>query len=71
MQKVLYTAQNARPRVGRAKSALYMYMQVINTFTEAVQTVDIEKAIGKPHTLWVTFAKFYEDNDQVPEVGET
>ena len=44
---------------------------MINTFTEAVQTVDIEKAVGKPHSLWVAFAKFYEDNDQVPEVGET
>jgi len=41
---------------------------VINTFTEAVQTVDIEKAVGKPHTLWVEFAKFYESHDQVAEV---
>ena len=43
---------------------------MINTFTEAVQTVDVEKAVGKPHALWVSFAKFYEDNDQLPEVGK-
>ena len=43
-------------------------VKVINTFTEAVQTVDIEKAVGKPHTLWVEFAKFYESHDQVAEV---
>lgn len=55
-------------------SSLYVYMhffsicQVINTFTEAVQTVDMEKAVGKPHTIWVQFAKFYEDHEQVPEV---
>ena len=42
--------------------------QIINTYTEAVQTVDIDQAVGKPHTLWVNFAKFYEENDQLPEV---
>ena len=30
------------------------------TFTEAVTSVDPSKAIGKPHALWVDFAKFYE-----------
>ncbi|XP_064395800.1 pre-mRNA-splicing factor SYF1-like [Halichondria panicea] len=40
---------------------------IINTYTEAVQTVDVSKAVGKPHTLWVNFAKFYEDNGQLPE----
>ena len=43
--------------------------QVISTFTEAVQTVSIEKAVGKPHTLWVEFAKFYESHDQVAKVS--
>ena len=43
-------------------------MQVINTFTEAVQTVDMERAVGKPHTLWVQFARFYEEHQQIPEV---
>ena len=42
--------------------------QIINTYTEAVQTVDIDQAVGKPNTLWVNFAKFYEENDQLPEV---
>ena len=46
-------------------------LQVINTYTEAVQTVDAKQAVGKPHTLWVEFAKFYESNNQIPEVGPT
>jgi len=33
-----------------------------------VQTVDINQAVGKPNTLWVNFAKFYEENEQLPEV---
>ncbi|TRY66020.1 hypothetical protein DNTS_014110 [Danionella cerebrum] len=41
--------------------------QIINTYTEAVQTVDPLKATGKPHTLWVSFARFYEDNDQIDD----
>lgn len=41
----------------------------MNTYTEAVQTVDPFKATGKPHTLWVAFAKFYEDNGQLEDVS--
>ncbi|XP_038596385.1 pre-mRNA-splicing factor SYF1 [Tachyglossus aculeatus] len=41
--------------------------EIINTYTEAVQTVDPFKATGKPHTLWVAFAKFYEDNGQLED----
>ncbi|KAI9561619.1 hypothetical protein GHT06_012579 [Daphnia sinensis] len=41
--------------------------EVINTFTEAVQTVDPKQAIGKVHTLWVDFAKFYEKNNQIED----
>ncbi|KAK2191584.1 hypothetical protein NP493_50g00025 [Ridgeia piscesae] len=41
--------------------------EVINTFTEAVQTVNPKLASGKPHTLWVAFAKFYEDAQQVDD----
>ena len=44
--------------------------QVINTYTEAVQTVEVEKAVGKPHQLWVEFSKFYETNGQLAEVSE-
>ena len=38
----------------------------ILTYTEAVKTVDIDKAIGKPHSLWCAFAKFYERHGDVP-----
>lgn len=34
-----------------------------------MQTVDPFKATGKPHTLWVAFAKFYEDNGQLDDVS--
>ena len=41
--------------------------EIINTFTEAVQTVDPKLAVGKVNTLWVDFAKFYEKNKQVED----
>ncbi|VEN48937.1 unnamed protein product [Callosobruchus maculatus] len=41
--------------------------EIINTYTEAVQTVDPKLAVGKLHTLWVDFAKFYEKNGQVDD----
>ncbi|XP_031723897.1 pre-mRNA-splicing factor SYF1 [Anarrhichthys ocellatus] len=41
--------------------------QIINTYTEAVQTIDPMKATGKPHSLWVSFAKFYEENEQLDD----
>ncbi len=31
-----------------------------------VRTVDPDKAIGKPHSLWCAFAKFYERHGDVP-----
>ncbi|XP_057499533.1 uncharacterized protein LOC130783795 [Actinidia eriantha] len=37
----------------------------ILTYTEAVRTVDPMKAVGKPHTLWVAFAKLYENHKDV------
>ncbi|GAB0087733.1 Pre-mRNA-splicing factor syf1 homolog [Sergentomyia squamirostris] len=40
---------------------------IIRTFTEAVQTVQPKLAVGKLHTLWVEFAKFYEANDQLED----
>eukprot|EP00898_Chlorokybus_atmophyticus_P007007 jgi/Chlat1/7307/Chrsp58S06932 len=39
----------------------------ILTFTEAVKTVDIQKAVGKPHSLWVAFAKFYEEHNSLAD----
>jgi hypothetical protein len=38
----------------------------ILTYTEAVKTVDPLKALGKPHTLWVDFAKLYEKHGDLP-----
>lgn len=32
----------------------------IETYGEAVRTVDPKKAVGRPHSLWCAFAKFYE-----------
>lgn len=40
---------------------------IINTYTEAVQTVQPKLAVGKLHTIWVEFAKFYEKNDQLED----
>ncbi|XP_059656535.1 uncharacterized protein LOC132303334 [Cornus florida] len=37
----------------------------ILTYTEAVRTVDPMKAVGKPHTLWVSFAKLYESHKDI------
>eukprot|EP01050_Picozoa_sp_SAG11_P001122 SAG11_NODE_46_length_20454_cov_11.499386_15_plen_554_part_00 len=34
--------------------------KMVMTYTEAVKTVDPQKASGKPHTLWCSFAQFYE-----------
>ena len=36
--------------------------KVVLTYTEAVKTVDAAQSTGKPHTLWVDFAKFYEEH---------
>ncbi|KAK0094102.1 hypothetical protein PV326_011823 [Microctonus aethiopoides] len=41
--------------------------EIINTYTEAVQTVQPQLAVGKLHTLWVSFAKFYESNGQISD----
>lgn len=42
-------------------------IEVIETFTEAVDTVDPKLATGKYYTLWVEFAKFYESNKQLDD----
>ena len=34
-------------------------------FTEALKTVVPKKATGKPHSLWVAFARYYEDNEDL------
>lgn len=42
-------------------------VDVIATYTEAVQTVDPQLAVGKLHTLWLEFGKFYEKNGQLDD----
>jgi len=37
----------------------------ILTYTEAVKTVDHDKAVGKPNSLWIAFAKFYEKHGDI------
>nr|XP_026690906.1 pre-mRNA-splicing factor SYF1 [Ciona intestinalis] len=44
--------------------------EIINTYTEAIQTIDVKKSVGKLYTLWVSFAKFYESNDQIQDVSQ-
>ena len=36
--------------------------KVIHTYATAVKTVDPSHAQGKPHLLWLAFAKYYEDH---------
>ena len=36
--------------------------KVIHTYATAVKTVEPSKALGKPHTLWLAFAKYYEEH---------
>ncbi|CDW87965.1 pre-mrna-splicing factor syf1-like [Stylonychia lemnae] len=35
----------------------------IKTYTEAITTVDPAQAFGKPSKIWISFAHFYEQND--------
>ncbi|KAG6535308.1 hypothetical protein ZIOFF_000273 [Zingiber officinale] len=35
------------------------------TYIEAVRTIDPMKAVGKPHTLWVAFARLYESHNDL------
>ena len=42
-------------------------IEVIEVYSEAVQTVDPKYAVGKLYTLWVNFAKFYEENGQIQD----
>uniref|UniRef100_A0A0E0ANG7 Pre-mRNA-splicing factor SYF1 n=1 Tax=Oryza glumipatula TaxID=40148 RepID=A0A0E0ANG7_9ORYZ len=42
----------------------------VATYVEAVKTVDPMKAAGKPHTLWVAFAKMYEKHNRLDSAEE-
>jgi len=39
--------------------------KIIQTYTEAVTTIDPQKATGKPHQLWISFARFYEQHEDL------
>ncbi|CAG0922078.1 unnamed protein product [Notodromas monacha] len=41
--------------------------EVIETFMDAVQTVDPKQAVGKVQNLWIEFAKFYEKHEQLED----
>ena len=51
----------------RAKLLEGKPLEVIECFTDAVQTIDPKQAIGKLNSIWVSFAKFYEENEQVKD----
>lgn len=37
----------------------------VETYTTALTTIDPQKAKGKPHLLWIDFAKFYESHGDI------
>lgn len=39
---------------------------VAETYNTALATVDPLKAKGKPHMLWINYARFYEEHDDLP-----
>lgn len=41
--------------------------EIIETFEEAIQTIDAKQATGKYHLIWIEFAQFYEKNEQLNE----
>eukprot|EP01103_Thecamoeba_quadrilineata_P014553 TRINITY_DN4366_c0_g1_i1.p1 TRINITY_DN4366_c0_g1~~TRINITY_DN4366_c0_g1_i1.p1 ORF type:complete len:886 (+),score=201.57 TRINITY_DN4366_c0_g1_i1:55-2712(+) len=47
---------------------LYEHPQdIVETFTMALRTIDPVKAVGKTHTLWNNFARFYEQNGDIEQ----
>jgi pre-mRNA-splicing factor SYF1 len=40
-------------------------LKQIQTYTEAVTTVDPALAVGKPHSLWCAFAHLYERHGDI------
>ncbi|OTF82327.1 pre-mRNA-splicing factor SYF1-like protein, partial [Euroglyphus maynei] len=41
--------------------------EIVEVYSDAVQTVQAKQAIGKYYLLWVKFAQFYEDNGQLED----
>jgi pre-mRNA-splicing factor SYF1 len=44
--------------------------KVIKCYAEAVMTVDPAKAVGRLSNLWIAFAKFYEEHDDLENASE-
>lgn len=40
----------------------------IETYSDAIKTIDIPQSVGKVHELWVSFAGFYDKNGQLDDV---
>merc|ERR1712113_255828 len=60
--------QNPHNVSGWHKYARIFYDNVekqINIYSEAINKLDIQKAIGKPHTLWCGLAKIHEKNNDL------
>ena len=38
---------------------------MVETYSQALRTVDVNKCKGRLYSLWVSFARFYEDNGHV------
>jgi pre-mRNA-splicing factor SYF1 len=49
------------------KAFKFCSLKIVETFTEAIQTVDAKQAGGKYGQLWIDFAKFYENNEQLDD----
>jgi len=39
--------------------------EVVQTYTDAIATINPKKALGKFHTLWLSYARFYEDHSDL------
>jgi len=40
-------------------------VEIVNTYTAAIATINPKKAVGKFHMLWVNYAKFYETHNDL------
>eukprot|EP00440_Ansanella_granifera_P025146 gb/GFBE01027317.1/.p1 GENE.gb/GFBE01027317.1/~~gb/GFBE01027317.1/.p1 ORF type:complete len:948 (+),score=285.40 gb/GFBE01027317.1/:1-2844(+) len=63
--KLRQNPHNVHEWLQRAKLYKDTPEKVIRCFTEAVMTVDPQKAEGRLWTLWAAFAKFYESHDDL------
>ena len=43
---------------------------IVQAFSDAVSTVNPQKAFGKPHKLWVEFAKYYEKSGDLDSANK-